>query len=462
MLEFLDRQQSMTANQWKIFGAGVFAVMLDFFDFFLISFVLAFFVGTWHLTYGQSALILLSSGVASVPGAWVFGWLADKIGRRSVFMITVLTFSVATGLMALTPHGNWGYLVAMRFIVGLGVGGMAPCSLVLVQEFVPTSKRGLIGGLTTGLLPAGPLLAAMLSAWLGPIIGWRGLFAVGLLPAFMALVIQAWVPESPRWLITRGRYEDARRALAWALRVDPATLPRPTSVPEKQVADWREVFRYPRSIAAGCLTGLAQTGAVGLALWGVVLFVLVLRVTPAHAAYLTIWVSLIAIPGRAVGAWLSEAIGRRYAGALTAVFGAITMLAAGYLHGTFIAAVSVYYLMNLAQGFFGNANFAVVFPYMTELWPANLRTTGFGFVYGVSNLGKFVGPAGLALIAGASNYLTPKATLDAIVPAFIYFASWYVLGALAWLFIAFETRGRTLEDIDTALARPVAVKAVAR
>jgi len=192
------------------------------------------------------------------------------------------------------------------------------------------------------------------------------------------------------------------------------------------------------------------------------LFVLVLRVTPAHAAYLTIWVSLIAIPGRAVGAWLSEAIGRRYAGALTAVFGAITMLAAGYLHATFIAAVSVYYLMNLAQGFFGNANFAVVFPYMTELWPANLRTTGFGFVYGVSNLGKFVGPAGLALIAGASNYLTPKATLDAIVPAFIYFASWYVLGALAWLFIAFETRGRTLEDIDTALARPVAVKAVAR
>ncbi len=462
MLEFLDRQKSMTANQWKIFGAGVFAVMLDFFDFFLISFVLAFFVGSWHLTYGESALILLSSGVASIPGGWVFGWLADKIGRRRVFIITVLTFSIATGLMALTPQHNWGYLVAMRFIVGLGVGGMAPCSLILVQEFVPTSKRGLIGGLTTGLLPAGPLLAALLSASLGPVIGWRGLFAVGLLPAFMALVIQAWVPESPRWLLTRGRYEDARRALAWALRVDPATLPLPTTVPEKQSVDWRELFRYPRSIAAGCLTGLAQTGAVGLALWGVVLFVLVLRVTPAQAAYLTIWVSLIAIPGRAFGAWLSEAIGRRYGGALTAVLGAITMLAAGYLHDTFIAAVSVYYLMNLAQAFAGNANFAVVFPYMTELWPANLRATGFGFVYGVSNLGKFIGPAGLALIAGASNYLTPKATADAIIPAFIYFASWYVLGALAWLFVAFETRGRTLEDIDTALARPETVKAVAQ
>jgi MFS transporter, putative metabolite:H+ symporter len=462
MLELLERQQSLTANQWKIFGAGVFAVMLDFFDFFLISFVLAFFVGTWHLTYGESALILLSSGVASIPGGWVFGWLADKIGRRKVFIITVLTFSIATGLMAFTPDQSWGYLVAMRFIVGLGVGGMAPCSLTLVQEFVPTSKRGLIGGLTTGLLPAGPLLAAMLSAWLGPVIGWRGLFAVGLLPAFMALVIQAWVPESPRWLITQGRIEDARRALAWALRMDPAALPLPTVLPDKQPVAWGELFRYPRSIAAGCLTGLAQTGAVGLALWGVVLFVLVLRVTPAEAAYLTIWVSLIAIPGRVLGAWLSEAIGRRYGGALTAAAGAVSMLLAGYMHDWFIGAVSVYYLMNLVQSFFGNANFAVVFPYMTELWPANLRASGFGLVYGVSNLGKFIGPAGLALIAGASNYLTPQATEGAIIPAFIYFAAWYVLGASAFMFVAFETRGRTLEDIDTALARPATVRVVAQ
>ncbi|HUN43271.1 MAG TPA: MFS transporter [Acetobacteraceae bacterium] len=462
MLEVLERQQSLTANQWKIFGAGVFAVMLDFFDFFLISFVLAFFVGKWHLTYGESALILLSSGVASIPGGWVFGWLADKIGRRKVFIITVLTFSVATGLMAFTPQDSWGYLVAMRFIVGLGVGGMAPCSLVLVQEFMPTSKRGLIGGLTTGLLPVGPMLAAMVSAWLGPVIGWRGLFAVGLLPAGMALLIQAWVPESPRWLISQGRIEEARRALAWALRRDPATLPLPAILPEKQPVDWRELFRYPRSIAAGALTGLAQTGAVGLALWGVVLFVLILRITPAEAAYLTIWVSLIGVPGRALGAWLSDTIGRRYSGALTALCGAITMLAAGYMHDWFLGAISVYYLMNLAQSFFGNANFAVVFPYMTELWPANLRTTGFGFVYGISNLGKFIGPAGLAVIAGASNYLTPHATAGAIIPAFTYFAAWYVLGAAAFLFVAFETRGRTLEDIHTALARPATAKMAAR
>ena len=462
MLELLERQQSLTINQWKIFAACVFATMLDFFDFFLISFVLAFFVRSWHLTYGETALILLSSGVASISGGWFFGWLADRIGRRKVFIMTVLTFSIATGLMALTPSQGWGYLVAMRFIVGLGVGGMAPCSLTLIQEFVPTSKRGLISGLTTGLLPAGPLLAAVLSAFLGPVIGWRGLFAIGLLPALMALVIQAWVPESPRWLMGQGRLEEARRALAWALRMSPTDVALPAAVPVQPRVPWLELFRYPRSIAAGALTGLAQTGAVGLALWGVVLFVLVLRVTPAEASYLTIWVSLIAIPGRAFGAWLSDTIGRRYAGTLTGLAGAATMLMAGYMHSWFIGTVSMYYLMNLAQSFFGNGNFAVVFPYMVELWPANLRASGFGLVYGISNLGKFIGPAGLAVIAGASNFISPQATMNAIVPAFIYFAAWYLVGVAAFLLIGIETRGRTLEELDTALARPVAVKLSAR
>jgi putative MFS transporter len=109
--------------------------------------------------------------------------------------------------------------------------------------------------------------------------------------------------------------------------------------------------------------------------------------------------------------------------------------------------------MLLLHSFFGNGNFSVVFPYMAELWPARMRASGFGLVYGISNLGKFIGPAGLALIAGATNYVSPKATLAAIVPAFNYFAAWYLLAVVAFLFIGIETRGRTIEELDTALAR---------
>ena len=106
MLEHLEKQQKLTINQWKIFAAATVGDMLDFFDFFLIGFVLAFIVRGWHLSYGEAGAILLSSGVGAPLGSLFWGWLADKIGRRKVMIGTVLNFSLATGLMALTPeHG---------------------------------------------------------------------------------------------------------------------------------------------------------------------------------------------------------------------------------------------------------------------------------------------------------------------------------------------------------------------
>ena len=154
-------------------------------------------------------------------------------------------------------------------------------------------------------------------------------------------------------------------------------------------------------------------------------------------------------------------MGRRYAGALSSVLSIITMLAAGYLHAVFIGGISVFYLMLLANSFFANGNFAVVFPYMAELWPARLRASGFGLVYGLSNLGKFIGPAGLAVIAGASNFVAPQATLDALVPGFEYFAAWYGLAIIGFLFVGIETRGRTIEELNAALVRQAPAKVVA-
>jgi len=456
MLELFERQQSLTANQWRIVAATTAAQMLDYFDFLLIGFVLAFFVPNWHLTYGQTGMILLASGVSAVPGGYFFGWLGDKIGRRKVFMMTILTFSLATGAMALTPDGAWAYLAVMRLIVGIGVAGMSSVSLPLLQEFVPASKRGFVGGLSMCLLPAAPLLGAVLSAYLGNIIGWRELFAVGLLPALMALVIFAWVPESPRWLISRGRIEEARRSLAWALQVDPATISLPAVRPEVERTRWLELFKYPRSLAAGILTGISQTGSVGLALWGVVLLSLILRITPAKASFLMIWITLVGFPGRVFGAWVADALGRRWGGTLTSIAAGAILFLAGYLHNIYVGSVSMYFLLIMLFSFVAGGNFVIVFPYMSEIWPAKLRASGFGVVYGTSSLGKIIGPAGLALIAGASNFVAPKATLTAMVPTFAYFASWYILAIVAFLFIGIETKGRTIEELDTALAGSMA------
>jgi putative MFS transporter len=454
MLEHLEKQESLTRNQWKIFTAATIGDMLDFFDFYLIGFVLAFIVGGWHLTYGQSGAILLSSGIGAPIGSLFWGWMADRIGRRKVMILTVLNFSIATGLMALTPSQGWLFLSVCRFFVGMGVTGLYTVDIAIVQEFVPAYKRGWITGLTTTLLPACTLLGAMAGAYLEPSVGWRGLFAVGLLPAALTLLIRAWVPESPHWLIGKGRLEEARQSLAWALQVDPAQIALPAQPPPVQHALWRELFNYPRSMAAACLTGISQTGSVGLSLWLTTLLVLVLRVTPGEASFLIIWVGAIAIFGRLFCAWMSDAMGRSPAVVISCLIAAVTMSLAGYLNDAYIGTVSVFYLMILAQSFFGSGNYAIVGPYMAEVWPSKLRASGMGLGYGFGNLGKFIGPAGLAVIAGSENFVTPKATLAALVPAMNYFAFWYVVGAAAIWFIGFETKGRTIDEIDNALNQP--------
>ncbi len=453
MLEHLDRQEKLTINQWKIFAAATIGDMLDFFDFLLIAFVLAFIVKDWHLTYGQSAAILLSSGISAPLGSLVWGWVADRIGRRKVMIGTILNFSIATGLMALTPEHGWIYLVACRFLVGFGVTGLYTVDIAIVQEFVPASKRGWITGITTTMLPAGFLLGALLGQHVEAYVGWRGLFAIGLLPAGLSLMIRAWVPESPHWLMRMGRPAEARQSLAWALMVDPRQIELPAAAQPAETVAWRELFRYRRSVAAGCLAGLSGTGITGFLLWQVTLFVMVLHITPAEASGLVVWLSLGQIVGRFFCSWISDAIGRRPSIAITCAIAGVTFSLAGYWHDRFIGGFSVFYLMILVQQFFGSGSYSIIGPYMAEIWPARLRASGLGLAYGAGNLGKFIGPAGLALIAGSSNLVNPQATIDALIPSMNYFAVWSLLGVVAALFIGFETRGRTIEEIDAALAR---------
>src|SRR6202166_3448933 len=249
MLQYLEQQTKLTGNQRRIIAAAVLGDMLEFFDYFLIGYVVAFIAGPWKLTFGESAVILLSSGFGAMFGAVFYGWLADKIGRRKVFLMTVINFSIATGILTFTPDNAWIFLSVFRFLIGFGVGGLYCVDLPLVQEFVPSSKRGAIGGLVTCAIPIGIGLGAVLGAYLAPVVGWRGLFAVGLLPALMTLLIRAWVPESPHWLVRRGRFDEARQSLAWALQMDPSEIRLPTAKVETEPMAWRNLFHHPRSLA---------------------------------------------------------------------------------------------------------------------------------------------------------------------------------------------------------------------
>ena len=462
MLERLEQQTTLTLNQWKIISAAILGDMLDFFDFFLIGFVLAFIVGAWHLTYGQSAWILLSAGIGAIPGAFFWGWMADKIGRRKVFIATALNFSIATGIMALTPdQGGWIFLSVFRFFVGAGAAGLVVVDLPLVQEFVPSSKRGWIGGLVTSTVSVGGFLGAASGAYLEPLIGWRGLFVLGLLPALLTLLIRAWVPESPRWLIRKGRREDARRSIAWALQIDPSEIELPATLPEAAHTPWRELFKYPRSVVLTALVGLSQTSGVGLALWATTLLVMIVRIKPNEASFLMMWVGVSAFVGRLFCSYLADAIGRRWSGILACLGATVTLLMAGYLANAFIGTVSVFWLMLMAHSFFGGGSYAIIAPYMAEVWPTGLRASGLGFGYGVGNLGKIISPLGLAVIVGTSNFVKPHATIAAIFPAMVFLAFWAALAALAFLLVGLETKGRSIEEIDRALTAPAPAKASA-
>ena len=141
---------------------------------------------------------------------------------------------------------------------------------------------------------------------------------------------------------------------------------------------WRELFKYPRSVAAGCLAGLSGTGITGFLLWQVFC------------------------------SWISDAMGRRVSIALTCAIAGVAMSLAGYWNDLFLGGFSVFYLMIMVQQFFGSGSYSIIGPYMAEIWPSRLRASGMGLAYGAGNLGKFIGPAGLALIAGSSNFVSHK------------------------------------------------------
>src|SRR5262249_55624547 len=154
-------------------------------------------------------------------------------------------------------------------------------------------------------------LGAVLGAFLGA-DQWRLLFAIGVLPALVVLLVRLWVPESPHWLARQGRLEEARRSLAWALQVDPSSLPLPPPEESRVVkTNWLDLFKYPRSLLVSWLGNAgAQTGAYGVALWAPSLFVLLLKVTPQEASKMMILLTVTGFIGRISFSWLSERIGR--------------------------------------------------------------------------------------------------------------------------------------------------------
>src|SRR5919108_1817907 len=212
MLRALD-EAPLTRRYLILMVAVMVGAVLDLFDFFLIAFVVPMLNDDWGLTFGQAAVMLLSAGFGAIAGSIAWGRLGDRYGRRRPLIAGLTTFSLGTGVMALAPDDGWWFIAIFRFVVGAGVAGVAVVAVPMVLEFTPTRLRTKITGfVTTAMVPIGIFAAAVASAALDP--HWRPLFALGLLPLVSVAFTLVYVPESPRWLLERGRVEEARRGVA--------------------------------------------------------------------------------------------------------------------------------------------------------------------------------------------------------------------------------------------------------
>jgi MFS transporter, putative metabolite:H+ symporter len=451
MLRALD-EAPLTRRYLILMAAVMIGAVLDLFDFFLIAFVVPILNDEWGLTFGQAAVMLLSAGFGAIAGSILWGRFGDRYGRRRPLIAGLTLFSLGTGVMALAPDGGWWFIAIFRFVVGAGVAGVAVVAVPMVLEFTPTRLRTKVTGfVTTAMVPIGILAAAVSAAALDP--HWRPLFALGLLPLVSVAFTLLYVPESPRWLLDQGRATEARRVIAWLLDRPVEEIP-PGGLVERRDpgSGFGGLFKYRSSVIVTVLAWLGASAAVsGMFLWGPTFLEQVLEIGSDEAAGLFVLVILGSFAGRLFFSFFPQRSGRRTCGLLMG-FGAPPLLALTAFSGqSELAGASLFVIALAFAAFFVDGGFANLAPYTSEVYPTSMRTQGMGLAWTASGIGRILGPAGVALIAGTGDLVDPDATLAALKPAFLYLAGLSLLIGLGFLLVRLEPHGSDLETLSADL-----------
>src|SRR6202012_217142 len=287
--------------------------MFEFYDFFLVGYLVSVLAPGWHLTYGQSALMLLASGVGAIVGSLVGGQIADVVGRKKMIWGGGVIFSLGAAGCALIPDGAWILFSLLRFVVGFGSTAAISAQSPLIVEMTPTRYRTFVASMTVVPVALGTMFAAMMSASLLPVIGGRGVAATGALPIVTALLIAWLVPESVRWLLSRGRNAEARREAAKLLGVPEESVPLPREIkPAQKSGSMSELLQDQKRFWWVVVIWIGtSTGTYGAALWGPTVLSQLLKIQPHEAAHYFIYASLASMAGRVLFSVLPLYIGRR-------------------------------------------------------------------------------------------------------------------------------------------------------
>lgn len=444
----LDELPFTSRHRRMLGGAGI-GWALDAMDVGLISFVMAALTVQWGLSPTENSLIASIGFVGMAIGASVGGLLADKFGRRYVFALTLLIYGLATGAAALST--GLAMLIALRFLVGLGLGAELPVASTLISEFAPRKIRGRVVVGLEAFWALGWLLAALIGYFVVPIgdDGWRWALAFGLVPAVYALVIRFGMPESVRYLESRGKHEEAEEVVrGFEAAAGPeyrrsasevpghsaqATQPEEPEPPETL---WSRRYRG-RTLALWVVWFGINFSYYGAFIWLPSLLVAQGFDLVKSFEY-TLIITLAQLPGYAAAAWLIEVWGRRLT---LAVFLSGSAVAAGLFGladtpGTVIAA-------GMALSFFNLGAWGALYAIGPELYPTATRASGTGQAAAFGRLASILALLLVPLLLDGGGQ----------VLVFAVFAIAFVIAAAA-AFTLPELKGTALEDSGPASREP--------
>jgi len=436
----------LNARYWSSFALLALITVLEFFDFLVVGFLVAVLGPQWHLTYGQSAVILYSGGVGAIAGAIIWGALADAWGRKTQLVLGTFICGVGAGGLAFVPDGGWQMFAALRFVVGFGLtAAVTPC-LTIVVEQAPTRWRTSLSSFYVVFATAGTLVASATSAALLHALGWRGVAMLGALTIPVGLAIALFVPESVRWLTAKGRFAEARALVARRLGLPLEQVPLPTMPPLAQPSGrLSELYQSPRRFwETVIIWGGSSTAAYGVYLWGPTIVALLLHVSVPQAAKYFVFVAGAGVVGKILVTFISPLMGRRLCGIVFGFGAAVALIGAAVFNQVFVGGIPLLIVLLCCSTFGIDGGFSNLAPYTVELFGVRMGARSSGLGQAANGVGKILGPLSLALIAGTGNFISPKATSDAVLPAFLFLAFGMLLVGLSFAVLGVETHGRAM------------------
>lgn len=405
---FLSRSERLTREQFSAWFSAFVGWVFDYYEVFLLTFLIVPISAEFGLSAGQSALIFSIQLLFLAVGGVIFGFLADHYGRQKVLMWTIIIYSIFTLARAFSP--DYSTLLILTAIAALGIGGEYGVGQTLVSEVMPRHRRGWWSGLLYGGIYLGILAGALVGSQLAPAIGWRWTFALSGLPVLVAVFVRYAAPESDVWMAKRSTTGIDRSLL----------LRRSFAIPFLLclVAGTLQFFAY-YGITTFLPTYLVENEGFSLATAGW-------------------WLSFTAIAGLVgciVGSYTNDRWGRRvtlsYLAGTAAVGGLVLTAIWDSLLG------SLWILIPFFLLYFGSNGATVFGALFSEQFPTDTRSVGVSSALQIARGLSFFPPLIVAAIFPVYGY----------VPVVLGGAA--LFGALAlWAWVFSETRGKDIFEID--------------